>query len=98
MGGRMAATEVPMAVTTVNISLPRELKDQLDREVSRGSYGSASEFVRDALRAAFRRGALERLEELVLEGLASPERTMTAASWKALRARARRADREARRR
>ena len=86
-----------MATTTLNISLPKSLKDLLDREVERGGYGSASEYVREAVRAALRSRAVERLEILALEGLSSRETEMTPAAWKALRARARQADRTARR-
>ena len=86
-----------MAITTLNISLPEELRRLLDDEVARGGYGSASEYVRDALRAALHRRAVERLEILALEGLATPDRVMDAAAWDDLRRRARKADRTARR-
>ena len=87
-----------MAYTTMNISLPKRLKSLVDSEVERGGYGTASEYIREAVRAAIRRRTVERLEVLALEGLATPERVLGAADWRTLRARARRADRDAKRR
>ena len=42
-------TDAPNIVT-MNVSLPRPLKQYVDRRVSSGVYGSASEFVREAIR------------------------------------------------
>lgn len=58
---------------TMNISLPDSLKEFVDREVASGGYSSASEFVRELIREAQKRKAGERLEALLLEGLASGE-------------------------
>ncbi|MCK6482026.1 MAG: ribbon-helix-helix protein, CopG family [Planctomycetaceae bacterium] len=87
-----------MAVRTLNISLPEELRDLVVREVASGGYGSVSEFVREAVRDSLRRAALDRLEALALEGLATPEVEATPALWRSIRERARRADRSTRRR
>lgn len=38
-------------MTTMNISLPAELKTFVDDRVSQGSYGSSSEFIRQLIRA-----------------------------------------------
>jgi antitoxin ParD1/3/4 len=35
---------------TMNVSVPKRLKRYVDRKVSSGDYGSASEFVREAIR------------------------------------------------
>src|SRR3954454_3830646 len=35
---------------TMNVSVPQQLKRYVDRKVSSGDYGSASEFVREAIR------------------------------------------------
>ena len=37
-------------MTTMNVSLPEELKAFVDAQAERGGYGSTSEFVRDLIR------------------------------------------------
>jgi antitoxin ParD1/3/4 len=43
------------AAVTMNVSLPQPLKEYVDGKVSSGVYGSASEFVREAIREKFQR-------------------------------------------
>lgn len=45
---------------TMNVSLPQALADFVDKEVTVGDYGSASEVVREGLRLLRREKALER--------------------------------------
>ena len=40
---------------TMNVSLPKPLKQYVDGKVSSGVYGSTSEFVREAIREKFER-------------------------------------------
>ena len=54
-------------MTTMNISLPEELKDFVDGQVKRG-YGTSSEYVRELIRKDQER---LRLRELLLAGAAS---------------------------
>lgn len=56
-------------MTTMNVSLPEELKAFVDSQVSRGEYGSTSEYVRDLIRRAQDR---ERLRSALLAGASSP--------------------------
>ena len=56
-------------MTTMNISLPDELKTFVDTQVSRGDYGSTSEYVRNLIRRAQDR---DRLRSALLEGASSP--------------------------
>jgi antitoxin ParD1/3/4 len=57
---------------TMNVSLPEPLKQYVDGKVSSGIYGSASEFVREAIREKFQREqANATLTEQLLDGLAS---------------------------
>jgi antitoxin ParD1/3/4 len=56
-------------VTTMNVSLPDELKNFVDTQVGEGSYGSTSEYVRNLIRQAQDR---DRLRAAILEGAASP--------------------------
>jgi antitoxin ParD1/3/4 len=56
-------------MTTMNVSLPDELKSFVDTQVTRGDYGSTSEYIRDLIRRAQER---DRLRSALLEGAASP--------------------------
>ena len=63
-------------IVTMNVSLPQPLKQYVDRHVSSGIYGSASEFVREAIREKLdrdrdRQDAREALTAKLLEGLDS---------------------------
>lgn len=58
-------------MTTMNISLPDDLKTFVDQQVAQGGYGSVSEYVRELIRVARKEAAQERLETLLLEGLNS---------------------------
>lgn len=55
-------------MSTMNISLPETLKSFVDSQVSDGSYGSSSEYVRELLRKEQDR---VRLRKLILDGLES---------------------------
>lgn len=70
---------------SMNISLPDPLKQFVDGQVAKGKYSSASEYVRELIRADEKRKAEEQLEALLLEGLSSEETAMTPTDWKAIR-------------
>ena len=70
---------------SMNISLPEPLKQFVDGQISTGRYSSASEYVRELIRADEKRKAEEQLEAMLLEGLNSPESELTKAGWKAIR-------------
>jgi antitoxin ParD1/3/4 len=70
---------------TMNISLPDLLKQFVDRQVASGRYSSASEYVRELIRADERRQAQDALEAALLEGLASPEARLDAEDWSEIR-------------
>ncbi len=73
-------------MTTMNISLPEELKDFVDEQVKRG-YGTSSEYVRELIR---KDQDQLRLRELLLAGAASPPAPPADATYfKRLRSRAR---------
>jgi len=55
-------------MSTMNISLPEELRSFVDSQVSGGNYTSGSEYMRELLRKEKDR---VRLRELLLEGAAS---------------------------
>lgn len=73
---------------TMNISLPDPLKAFVDGQVAQGRYSSASEYVRELIRADERRKAQEALESALLEGLNSPEAPLAAEDWTVIRAEA----------
>ena len=60
-----------MATTTMNISLPDSMRAFVDERLESDGYGTASEYVRDLIRADQKRHGDERLEELLLERLQS---------------------------
>jgi antitoxin ParD1/3/4 len=60
------------ATMTMNVSLPEPLKQYVDGKVSSGIYGSASEFVREAIREKFQREQANAvLTKQLLDGLSS---------------------------
>jgi antitoxin ParD1/3/4 len=70
---------------SMNISLPDPLKQFVDGQISTGRYSSASEYVRELIRADAKRKAEEELETKLLEGLNSAESELTPADWTAIR-------------
>lgn len=56
-------------MSTMNVSLPDELKSFVDERVGVGGFGSTSEYVRDLIRRDQER---EQLRGLLLDGAASP--------------------------
>ena len=70
---------------SMNISLPDPLKQFVDGQIAQGRYSSASEYVRELIRADEKRKAEDELEAKLLEGLNSPEAALTAADWKNIR-------------
>lgn len=70
---------------TMNISLPELLKQFVDGQVAAGRYSSASEYVRELIRADEKRKAEEALEAKLMAGLNSAEGKLTRAEWAAIR-------------
>ena len=70
---------------SMNISLPDPLKQFVDGQVAQGRYSSASEYVRELIRADEKRKAEVQLETKLLEGLNSTESELKPADWKAIR-------------
>lgn len=71
---------------SMNISLPDPLKQFVDGQIAEGRYSSASEYVRELIRADEKRKAAERLEALLLDGLNSPETVLRPEDWSDIRA------------
>ena len=77
-------------MTTVTISLPESLKTFINEQLATKGYGNVSEYFRSLLRAAQEREEDERLEALLVEGLAAGGKDipLTRAFWKDLKAEA----------
>jgi antitoxin ParD1/3/4 len=56
---------------TMNISLPEPMKEYVEERVSAGAYSSASEYVRELVRADQKRHAKEQLEQILLNAMNS---------------------------
>jgi antitoxin ParD1/3/4 len=59
-----------MSMTSMNVSLPEELKQYVEAQTKSG-YSTPSEYVRELIRADQKRRAKEKLDTLLLEGLNS---------------------------
>jgi antitoxin ParD1/3/4 len=70
---------------SMNISLPEPLKQFVDGQVAQGRYSTASEYVRELIRADEKRKAEEKLEAQLLEGLNGAVTELTAADWATIR-------------
>jgi antitoxin ParD1/3/4 len=63
---------------TMNISLPADMKDFIDRQVAERGYGTTSEFLRDLVR---REQDRLHLRTLILDGMASPRVAVADAAY-----------------
>jgi len=71
---------------TMNISLPDPLKQCVEEQVSGGGYSSASEYLRELIRADQKLKAREQLEKSMLEALSSDDPIdITPQMWEGLR-------------
>jgi antitoxin ParD1/3/4 len=59
-----------MSMTSMNISLPNELKEYVEERIHSG-YSTPSEYVRELIREDRKPRAKDRLDSLLLEGLDS---------------------------
>ncbi len=74
-------------MTTMNISLPDDLKAFVDDQVTVGGYGTTSEYIRALIRDARKEAARQRIDTLLLEGLNSGPATPMTDEWWAERKR-----------
>jgi antitoxin ParD1/3/4 len=65
-------------MTTMNMSLPDELKSYVDEQVGDGGFGSTSEYVRDLIRRDKDR---QQLRRALLDGASSSPGLMADASY-----------------
>lgn len=77
-----------MQMTSLNVSLPKVLKDYVEGQVSEGGFSTPSEYVRALIREDQKRRAQEKLEALLAEGLKSGEPTAAGPGYWAAKRRA----------
>ena len=68
-------------MTTLNISLPESMRAFIDEQIAQGGYSTASEYIRDLIRQAQKQAAKEKLDNMLLEGLASGEPVEVTDEW-----------------
>ena len=61
-----------MAMQTMTISLPSDMREYVDSRTQTGGFGNASEYVRDLIRRERDRRAQQLLEEQLINNLGSP--------------------------
>lgn len=72
-------------MTTMNISLPEEMKAFIEARMGQEGYASASEYLRALIRDAQKRQARQELDAKLLEGLQGPAVEMTREDWESIR-------------
>ncbi len=72
-------------MTTMNISLPEEMKAFIEARMALEGHASASEYLRTLIREEQRRRAKQALEAKLLEGLQGPAVEMTREDWESIR-------------
>ncbi len=72
--------------STMNVSLPQDLKLWVDEQVKTGGYGTASEFLRDMLRRARERKLHRQIDTMLVEAVESGAKiAMDDADWASIR-------------
>ena len=72
-------------MTTMNFSLPDEMKAFVEARLAQEGYASASEYLRALIRDDQKRRAKRELESQILEGLQGPSVAMDREEWDSLR-------------
>lgn len=69
----------------MNISLPETMKDWVDEQVEQRGYGTASEYIRELLRAEQQRAQRAQINENLLAAVQTPASPMTKKDWEDIR-------------
>jgi antitoxin ParD1/3/4 len=72
-------------MTTMNISLPDEMKAFVEAQMAQDGYASASEYLRALIRDDQKRRARQALERKLLEGLQGPAVPLDRKEWDSIR-------------
>jgi len=76
-------------MTTMNISVPDEMKKFVETQMAQEGYASASEYLRALIREAQKRRAKQEIEAKLLDGLQGPAVKMTRNDWDSIEREAR---------
>ncbi len=76
-------------MTTMNISVPDDMKAFVEAQMSQEGYASASEYMRALIRDAQKRRAKQDLETKLLEGLHGSSVELTREDWESIEREAR---------
>ena len=68
-------------MTTLNISLPDSMRTFIDEQIAQGGYSTASEYIRDLIRQAQKQVAQEKLDSMLIEGLANGKSIEVTDEW-----------------
>jgi antitoxin ParD1/3/4 len=68
-------------MTTINISLPEQMRLFVEEQVMAGGYSTTSEYIRSLIRQDNERKNKEQLDSLLLQGLASGESIEVVEQW-----------------
>jgi len=75
-----------MSMSTLNISLPESMRAFIDEQVSTGGYSTASEYIRELVRAEQKRASGDWLDRILIQQVESgPPRKFTQAEWDKMR-------------
>jgi len=79
-------------MVTMNISLPESMRDFIEAQITKGGYGTVSEYMRALVREAQKREEQEKLEleAKLLVALKQEAKEMTDEDWKEIRRQVRR--------
>jgi antitoxin ParD1/3/4 len=72
-------------MTTMNISVPDEMKAFVEARMAQEGYASASEYLRALIRDAQKRQARQQLEAKLLEGMQGPTTVMDRKDWDSIK-------------
>ena len=73
-------------MTTINISLPDQMKEFVDEEMGEGGYRDPSDYFNALLQEQLQRKAEQKLERLLREGLATESLPVDKKDWEYIRA------------
>ena len=72
-------------MTTINISLPDQMKEFVDEEMGEGGYRDPSDYFNALLQEQLKRKAEQKLEGLLQEGLATDSAPVDKKDWEYIR-------------
>ena len=71
-----------MEMTSLNVSLPRVLKEYVEGQAVGEGYSTPSEYIRELIRHDRKRRSREKIESALLEGLGSgPAKEISSVRW-----------------